>query len=173
MANRPQKPPEDLKGHRSVNQLLPMSEGTFAIPEMPDGLLPETQQAWLRHFASETARYNYLEDWTLVLLWVQALDNYHRAMRRIRSGNSFRAVTQPKGQPATLSRWYIVAERERKAVITLSERLGVGPVPRLRLGIRTRSTGRAGRAIREAQPTETVDDAADDEPDLVRKGELV
>lgn len=160
MANKRQKHPALLQGHRPRPQLVTIPRDAVPSappPPPPPGLLAVTRRRWERFWRSPVAALvDRNADMVRLERWAYYLDEWERCRRASRRQL---IVAGSQGQPVVnpLAAHMLHIERELRAI---EERFGLTPLDRMRLGVQL---GEAHRSLADlrAMPEDDKGDTID------------
>ena len=163
------KPAEMRQRGRRTRDVGPVhAPGDAAVvPLPPAGLLKATREVWADFWQSAvSAAVDLRSDRHRLTRWIIYVDEWHRLAREIRKGE--RLSTGSTGQPVLSPLWAALAQVE-SALQKAEQDLGLGPLPRLKLGATIMEGRRQFRSMQELRDSLDRDD--DESGDYVIIGE--
>src|SRR5918998_2963279 len=152
------KPAEMRQRGRRTRDVGPVHapEVGDVVPLPPPGLLKATREVWADFWRSAvSAAVDLRSDRHRLVRWITYVDEWHRLSREIRKGD--RLSTGSTGQPVLSPLWAALAQVE-SALQKAEQDLGLGPLPRLKLGATIMEGRRQFRSIQELQDSLRRDD---------------
>ena len=145
---------------------IPMADSPLTaieVPDPPKGLLKRTYDVWEQYWQSTVSRTIQIEsDLPVVLRWIGYVDEWHRAMRTIKTTGH--TVEGSQDQPVLSPTAHYISKLETM-IGRLEAHLGLTPLARARLGL---SNAEGKMAVAQLNAMARADDAEfedDYEPD--------
>lgn len=134
MANKRQKSPDTLQGHRARPQLVRLDAAPAkpSIPTAPKNLHPVARRAWRQFWSSSLPQVLDIQaDDEALRRWAYCLSEREKLEDELRE-RPF--VLGSQGQSVRNPLWGVLKERTRE-VERFREQFGMSPLHRLRLGV--------------------------------------
>lgn len=122
------KAPDVRTGHQSARPQLPARRST-TVPRVPAGMGPVARSAWRRLWRAGGSAYQPATDADVVEIYCALLQD-RVDLRRLIAEQGFVVPGSPSIQPAARA----LSDVEKR-LVSLSDRLGLNPDSRLRLGL--------------------------------------
>ncbi|MET8627944.1 hypothetical protein ABZW30_30095 [Kitasatospora sp. NPDC004669] len=125
------KPPEERQ-RRNARDLGAVTAPSGELPQPPDGLCRPAVEGWSAYWGDVVAGALRPSDASLVDRWVRNLDRYHQTLAL---ADAEPVVTGSTGQPKP-NGLYALAYQIEASIRADEQQLGIGPLNRLRLGLK-------------------------------------
>ncbi|MEY9944898.1 hypothetical protein [Kitasatospora sp. GAS1066B] len=150
------KPPEERQ-RRNARDLGTVTPPSDSPPDAPAGLGVDAVAAWVAYWGDVVAGVVRPADRSVATRWVRNVDRYHRVLAL---ADAEPVVTGSTGQPKP-NGLYDLAFKIEASVRADEQQLGIGPLSRLRLGVKIAET-----AASLADLTADAEGGADDDDPL-------